>query len=145
MVVSQKSCKAGFSLLEIMIAVTIMGILAAVIGPTLFSYLARAKVSRAKTELKFYKGQIIQYQADTDQYPRTLNDLVVCPAGLENKWNGGGVAGKKGAGYIEKITNDPWGNPYQYKPEGSEGNPFTLYSYGADRRDKKGLINAWAL
>lgn len=145
MILAQKSNKPGFSLLEIMIAVTIMGILAAVVGPALFGYLARAKVSKTKTELRFFKQQIEQFNADIGEYPKTLNDLVVCPKGLESKWFGGGVAGLKGAGYLKSLNKDAWGNPYVYKPEGSDGNPYTLYSYGPDKKDKKGLIDAWTL
>lgn len=146
MILAQKSNKPGFSLLEIMIAVTIMGILAAVVGPMLFGYLARAKVSRAKTELKFFKQQIEQYNADCNEYPKTLNDLVVCPrADLQSKWFGGGVAGIKGAGYLKSLPKDPWGNAYVYRLEASSGNPYVLFSYGHDKRDKKGLIDAWAL
>jgi general secretion pathway protein G len=145
MIFAQKSCKSGFSLLEIMIAVTIMGILAAVVGPQLFKYLARAKVSKAKTELRFYKGEIEQYNADCGENPKTLNDLVVCPKGFEAKWHGGGQASVKGGGYVDKINNDPWGHPYVYSPEGSDGNQFTLYSYGVDKKDKRALLNVWAL
>ena len=61
MILAQKRNKPGFSLMEIMIAVAIMGILVAVAGPALFGYLARAKVSKTKTELRFFKQQIEQF------------------------------------------------------------------------------------
>lgn len=134
---SFKKKSEGFSLIEILVALAIVGLIAAIAVPAYMRYLAGAKVKKARIELKSIKNQIDIYQIDTNQYPTRLDDLIKAPAGVEG-WGGP---------YFEKkqIPLDPWGNKYQYRltPESGE-NPYELYSYGPDK--KKGpKIDAWKI
>lgn len=142
MTFSQNRSREGFTLIEIMIAIVIVGILAAVAIPAVMNQLEKAKVKTAKLELRNYKNQIEMYYADTNEYPNTLNDLVVCPKGLELKWLGGAAPKAGQGGYVKNIKADPWGRPYIYSKQEYHGEPYTLYSKGSDPKDAKRYLYA---
>ncbi|HEY3779320.1 MAG TPA: type II secretion system major pseudopilin GspG [Rhizomicrobium sp.] len=133
--------EAGFTLLELLVVLAIMGLLAAIATPMVLHYLDSAKVSTAKTEVSNLAAGLDLYKYDVGSYPTTqegLEALISAPQGVDN-WNGP---------YIKKTTRlaDPWGNAYNYKFPGDHGE-FDLYSYGAHpdqaKNDAKPPIANW--
>lgn len=133
--------RAGFSLMEIMIAVMILGIVAGLVGPRVFQALENAKKTTARTELKVFKDAITMYKSNTGSFPQKLADLTQRPKDerISKKWQGP---------YLEKekIGEDPWGNKHSYKvnPEGSK-RPYELFSYGPNGKGspKEEWISVW--
>ena len=118
----------GFTLIELMIAVVIIGILAAIIAPNVIGRLNDAKVSAAKQDVATLVQTLTMYKLDNSRFPsgeQGLKALVEKPviAPLPNNWRTGG--------YIPRLPNDPWGNPYQLSNPGLHGD-IDVYSFGAD-------------
>ncbi len=121
----------GFTLIEIMVVVVILGILAALVVPQVMSRPDQAKVTVAQGDIKAIAAALDMYRLDNHVYPSTqqgLEALVKKPSGMPaaKNWNKDG--------YLKRLPVDPWGNPYQYLAPGSQG-PFDLYSLGADGKD----------
>jgi len=141
--VSQKTQK-GFTLLEIIVVVTIIAILAAYIAPKVVGRVGDARISKAKSDIRVLESSLELYKLDNFTYPSTdqgLDALVSKPAGSELKhWRRGG--------YIKKLNKDPWGNNYQYQQPGANGD-FDIYSLGADSAaggtDEAADIGNWNL
>jgi general secretion pathway protein G len=136
------SGEAGYTLMELLVVLAILGLLAAVATPMVLHYLDSAKVSTAKTEVSNLSAGLDLFKYDVGRYPTTqegLEALVIAPEGVEN-WNGP---------YIKKTTklSDPWGHSYNYKYPGTHGGEFDLYSYGAHadeaKNDEKPPIANW--
>lgn len=122
--------QAGFTLIEIMVVVVILGILGALIVPNVVSKPEEARVAKAKADIRAIGTALEFYRMDNSTYPSTeqgLSALVTQPSGYPEarKWNP--------EGYLDKVPVDPWGEPYQYVSEGS--NKFDVYSFGADRKE----------
>lgn len=118
--------QAGFTLLEIMVVVTILGLLAAFIVPNVIGQGDKAKVDLAKANMSAVANALDYYRMDNNRYPTTeqgLRALVEKPDNAPN-WNPGG--------YLPKVPQDPWGNEYVYMSPGIGGKPYDLYSLGAD-------------
>ena len=121
----------GFTLVEIMVVVVIIGILAAAIIPQFIGTTQDAKVSAAKAQVAELESAVERFYVHMDRYPTAdegLKVLVDPPAGDDaKKWRGP---------YIKQLRNDPWGNPYQYLVPGTH-NPasFDIWSRGADGAD----------
>ena len=117
--------QAGFTLLELLVVVAIIGLLAGYVAPRYFSQLGKSEAGVARAQIDALEKSLDQYRLDTGRYPTTeqgLNALVVKPAN-EPKWNGP---------YLRKgLPADPWGNPYLYKIPGQRGE-FDIVSYGKD-------------
>lgn len=118
----------GFTLIEIMVVVVILGILAALIVPRIMSRPDEARVGKAKADLNAISSALELYRLDNFSYPTTdqgLEALVKQPSSepLPKNWKEGG--------YLERTPSDPWGNPYQYLMPGEHGE-YDLYSWGAD-------------
>ena len=120
-----KAPQAGFTLLEIMVVVAIIGLLAAVIVPNVIGQGEAAKVDLTKANMGKIVQQLDLYKFNNGSYPTSeegLNALVERPASAR-KWPDGG--------YLPKVPEDAWNNPYEYISPGVEG-PFDLLSLGAD-------------
>ncbi len=116
--------RGGFTLIELLVVLVIISLLAALVGPRLFSKLGKGKQVAAAAQIKLLEQALDQYRLDVGAYPTTeqgLNALQTNP-GIEN-WDGP---------YLKKgVPNDPWGRPFLYQCPGSHGE-YDLYSYGRD-------------
>ena len=119
---------SGFTLIEIMVVVVIIGLLAAVIVPTVVSKVDEAKVNKAKADIQSLETALTMYRLDNSKYPTSdqgLTALVTQPTDPSIKhWRTGG--------YLSRVSKDPWGNDYQYVIPGSHGREYDLFSLGAD-------------
>ena len=127
----QRQLQRGFTLIEIMVVVVILGILAALVVPQVMGRPDQAKVTVAKTDITAIGASLDMYKLDNGTYPSTqqgLEALVKKPSGnpQAKNWN-------KDA-YLKKLPVDPWGNPYQFLSPGSKGK-IDLYSFGADGKE----------
>jgi general secretion pathway protein G len=117
----------GFTLLEIIVVVTIIAILAAYIAPKVAGRVDDARISKAKSDIRVMESSMELYKLDNFVYPSNdqgLDALVNRPSGENSRnWREGG--------YIKKLTKDPWGNEYRYAYPGSNGE-FDIFSLGAD-------------
>ncbi|HMX17179.1 MAG TPA: type II secretion system major pseudopilin GspG [Rhodocyclaceae bacterium] len=115
----------GFTLLELLVVIVIIGLLAAYVGPRYFAQLGKSEQKTAKAQIEAFGRALDVYRLDTGRYPTTeqgLNALVVKPAD-EAKWRGP---------YLQKqVPLDPWGKAYVYRAPG-QGGDFDLLSYGKD-------------
>lgn len=116
---------AGFTLLELLIVLVILGLLIGYVAPNYFKQEDKSKVKTARTQIKAFEDALDQYRLDVGRYPTTeqgLGALIAQPQG-ESRWQGP---------YLKKaVPNDPWGNPYQYRSPGEHGE-VDLFSYGKD-------------
>ncbi|MCK5525128.1 MAG: type II secretion system major pseudopilin GspG [Thiomargarita sp.] len=113
----------GFSLMELLIVMVILGMLAAIVGPALWNKLAGAQRDTAKTQISNIEVALDSYRLDTFKYPNSLEALVK-NASNNPKWNGP---------YLKKgVPKDPWGNDYQYQKPGQDGRDYDLYSFAVD-------------
>ena len=121
---------AGFTLLEIMVVVIIIGVLAAPIIPQFMGTTHDAKVSAAKADVAQLENALERFNLHMDRYPTMdegLKVLVESPTGEDKKWRGP---------YIKLLRPDPWGNPYQYHVPGMHHTTsFDVWSRGADGQD----------
>ncbi|MEX5745815.1 type II secretion system major pseudopilin GspG [Massilia sp. X63] len=118
----------GFTLVEIMVVVVIIGILGALVVPKLLGRTGEARVTAAKTDIATMMQALKLYKLDNQRYPSTeqgLQALITKPS------SGPSANGWKAGGYMEKLPKDPWGNPYQYLSPGIHGE-VDVFSLGAD-------------
>lgn len=130
--------QGGFTLIEIMVVVVILGILAALVVPQVMNRPDQAKVTVAKGDIKAIGAALDMYKLDNYSYPSTqqgLDALVKKPGGnpQPKNWNRDG--------YLKRVPKDPWGNEYQYLSPGTQGQ-YDLYSYGADGKQGGTDLNA---
>jgi general secretion pathway protein G len=118
-------CRHGFTLLELLVVIVIIGLLAAYVGPKYFSQLGKSEVTVAKAQIAAFEKALDTFRLDVGRYPTTeegLNSLLAQPASA-TKWNGP---------YLKKaIPPDPWGRVYAYRSPGSKGD-YDVISYGKD-------------
>lgn len=138
------SRQGGFTLIEIMVVVVILGILASVVVPRIMDRPDTARITKARLDIQAMESVLNQYRLDNFVYPSTeqgLEALVEKPSGDPEpaNWNK--------SGYIKSLPKDPWNRPYLYLNPGEKGE-FDLYSLGADGQsggeDANADIGNWA-
>jgi general secretion pathway protein G len=118
----------GFTLIEIIVVVSIIAILAALIGPQVLGRVDEARVTKAKQDIRSLETALDLYKMDNFKYPTTDQGLQA----LTTRPDDPSVKNWKPGGYVRKLSKDPWGNEYQYISPGTHGQEFDLFSYGAD-------------
>ena len=121
----------GFTLIEIMVVVVIIGLLAAFILPNVFGNVIKAQIAKVKGDIQGIETALTMYKLDNYKYPST--DLGL--AALVQRPNDPSVRNWREGGYIKRVSKDPWGNPYQYIFPGTHGQEYDLYSFGADGQE----------
>jgi general secretion pathway protein G len=117
---------SGFTLIEIMVVVVILGILAALIAPNVISRIDEAQVTKVKQDLRAIESALKLYRLDRFRYPTSeegLNALVTRPSDASVPWPQGG--------YLDRLPTDPWNRPYLYLQPGNNGE-FDVYTLGRD-------------
>lgn len=117
---------AGFTLLELLVVVAIIGLLAAYVGPKYFSQIGKSEQSVARSQVEAFNRALGAYRLDVGSFPSSeegLAGLLTKPASAI-KWHGP---------YLEKaVPPDPWGRPYQYRSPGANGSDYDIVSHGKD-------------
>jgi general secretion pathway protein G len=115
----------GFTLIELLIVMIILGLLASLVGPRLFGKVGKSKLQASQAQIELFGTALDTFRLDVGRYPTTeegLGGLRDKPSGLD-RWDGP---------YLPKnIPDDPWGNPYEYKSPGDNGE-YDILSYGLD-------------
>jgi len=120
---------AGFTLVEILVVITIIGLIMAIVGPRVLNYLGESKVKAAKIQIESFSSALDLYYLDMGRYPGSSDGLValVQRPGSAQEWNGpylkGGV-----------VPNDPWGHSYVYRSP-VEHAPYEIVSFGSDGQE----------
>lgn len=120
---------AGFTLLEMLVVLVIIGLLAGLVGPRLFSKVDQSKVASAQVQIKLLRGAVENLRLDMGRYPTAEEGLALLAKApsdptLAARWRGP---------YLDDVVPaDPWGQAYRYALPGADGQPFALYSLGAD-------------
>ncbi|WP_281556597.1 type II secretion system major pseudopilin GspG [Thalassomonas sp. RHCl1] len=111
----------GFTMMELLIVIVILGLLTSLVAPKFFDKLGTAERKVAAAQMSAFETALDTYRLDLGKYPAKLEDLR---AGTESRWDGP---------YLPKeVPLDPWGNPYVYKNPGENGQPYSIMSYASD-------------
>ena len=117
---------AGFTLLELLVVIVIIGLLAAYVGPKYFAQLGKSEVTVAKSQMESFEKSLDTYRLDVGRYPTTeesMAALMAAPPAAATKWNGP---------YLKKaVPLDPWGNAYVYRSPGAKAE-YEIVSTGKD-------------
>lgn len=117
--------QSGFTLLELLVVMVIIGLLAGYVGPKYFAQIGKSEIKAARAQIDALEKALDQYRLDVGRYPSSEQGLAALnqrPAG-ESRWQGP---------YLKKeVPNDPWGAAYQYRSPGENGD-FDLFSFGKD-------------
>lgn len=121
--------QGGFSLIEIMVVIVIIGLMVGVVGPALFGNIAEAQKERIKNDFSSIKTALQTYKLDNYTFPTTEQGLLALVAKPDSdpvprKWRDGG--------YLERMPKDPFEREYIYLSPSDDGKPFDIISYGAD-------------
>ena len=126
---NRRASERGFTLIEMLVVITIIGMIMGLIGPRVLNYMSESKVKTARIQLQSMGNSLDLFYLDAGRYPSTSEGLaaLVRPTSGVAGWNGpylkGGV-----------VPNDPWNNPYVYRSPGQHG-PYDIISYGADGQE----------
>lgn len=121
--------RQGFTLVEMMVVVVIIGLLATVVAINVLPSQDRAMVTKAKADIATLEQAIETYRLDNLDFPADLQALVAAPPGLASPDR------YRPGGYVRRLPQDPWGQPYQYRRQSAHGGQFDVFSYGADRKE----------
>ena len=119
----------GFTLVEVLVVITIIALMMGLVGPRVLNYLSESKTKAAKIQIESLSASLDLFFIDAGRYPTSsegLTALTVRP-GSAIGWNGPYLRGNA-------VPNDPWGRPYVYRSPGEHG-PFDIISYGADGQE----------
>lgn len=117
----------GFTLLELLVVILIIGLLTGIVAPRFMGQVSRSESTTARAQLDALDKALQSYRIDTGRFPTTaqgLRALVTQPAD-EPRWRGPYLQGE--------LPSDPWGSPYQYRTPGTNGRDFEILSWGKDR------------
>ena len=124
---TRRHCARGFTLMELLVVILIIGLLTGIVGPRLLGQISRSEVTTAKAQMDAFDKALQAYRLDVGHFPSTaqgLSALLVQPAD-EQRWHGP---------YLQQaIPLDPWGSAYQYRSPGTGTKDFDLVSLGHDR------------
>ena len=121
--------EAGFTLVEMLVVITIIGLIMSLVGPRVLNYLSESKIKAAKIQMQSFSSALDLFNLDTGRYPSSGEGLgaLIQSTGTIPAWNGpylkGGV-----------LPNDPWGKPYVYRSPGEHG-AYDILSYGSDGQE----------
>ena len=128
----------GFTLIEIMVVVIIIGLLAAVVVPQFLGRVDDARLSKAKQDIQAIETALTLFKLDNFSYPSTEMGLRA----LVEKPTDSAIRNWRIGGYLKRVNKDPWGNDYQYAAPGTHGGEYDLYSLGADGQPDGEDLNA---
>ena len=116
----------GFTLVEILVVITIIGLIMGLVGPRVLNYLTESKAKAARIQIESFSSALDLFFLDTGRYPNSSEGLaaLVQRPGAINAWNGPYLKGGQ-------VPSDPWGNPYVYRSPGQHGT-YDIMSYGSD-------------
>lgn len=123
--------RAGFTLLEVMVVIVILGILASLVVPNLLGNKEKADRQKAVSDIVSLENALDMYRLDNGRYPTTEQGLEAL---LQKPVNTSSSSDYSSRGYIKRLPKDPWGNDYQYLSPGERG-VFDLYTLGADGQE----------
>ena len=119
----------GFTLLELLVVLVIIGLLGSLVGPKLFGKADAAKVQTAQTQARMLKGALETMRLDINRFPTDAEGLATLTAAPKDE----SIASRWKGPYLDDVLPaDPWGRPYQYSLPGANGQPVAIYSLGAD-------------
>lgn len=127
-----RSERAGFTLVELMVVIVIIGLLATVVAINVLPSQDRAMVGKARADIAVLEQALETYRLDNLTFPddqQGLQALVAAPSGLTRPER------YRQGGYVRRLPEDPWGNPYQYRRASRHGGQFDVFSFGADGRE----------
>ena len=124
-----RQAEQGFTLVEMLVVITIIALVMSLVGPRVLNYLSEAKAKTAKIQVESLASALDLYYLDNGRYPSTSEGLnaLVQPSGDSGSWNGPYLKGNS-------VPNDPWGKPYSYRSPGQHG-AYDIVSYGADGQE----------
>jgi len=127
---------SGFTLLEIMVVVVIIGLLAAIVAPSVIGNIDKAAITRAKQDIRTIEVALNQFRLDNFRYPSEEEGLEVLLGRNTN------LSDDEFEEYLPRMPIDPWDQPYMYANPGKEGRTFDVYTYGADGEEGGEEVNA---
>ena len=123
-----RAAQSGFTLIEIMVVVIIIGLLAAVVVPQFLGRVDQARVAKAKEDIQAMQTALTMFKLDNYSYPTPEMGLKA----LAQKPDSTTIKNWRPGGYLQHVNKDPWGNEYQYQIPGTHGGEYDVYSLGAD-------------
>jgi general secretion pathway protein G len=126
---SRVRAQRGFTLVEMLVVITIIGLIMSLVGPRVLNYLGESKIKAAKIQIQSFTSALDLFYLDAGRYPTGSEGLIVLvkPASGLAAWNGPYLKGGT-------VPNDPWGKPYIYRSPG-ERSAYEIISYGADGQE----------